>query len=190
MEPTQSEELILSDISQTPAQQIQHEVVMAQERLAIAERKLAAAEALNRAKKADQDATRKLYSAPKKKLTKRQSARLEVNRARRAAKLLTKRYHVDHLRWIMLRQEKKKLSKELRTQFRDLSDEFFALNALMKESALRLKNSLTSWGDSRTTQSEKALALAEGLKRGFADGHRVAKEEMAAEPQGSPKTGQ
>jgi hypothetical protein len=138
-------------------------------------------DALRRAKKADRDEPRELTATPKRKLTKRQAARLEVKRARRGAKPFAKRYHADHLRWIMLRQEKRKMCAELRKQFKELSEEVFALSALMKESALRLKNALTSWGDSRTRQSEKALALADGLKRGFADGYRVAKEEMAAE---------
>jgi hypothetical protein len=132
----------------------------------------AAQRALRRAKKADRDAARKLAATPKKKLTKRQQTRLEVKRARRAAKMTTKRYHVDHLRWIMLRQEKRKMCADLRRQFRELSEEFFALSALMKESALRLKNSLTSWGDARTTASQKALAFAEG----FNEGKRAAEE--------------
>lgn len=130
------------------------------------------AAALRRAKKADRDAARKLAATPKKKLTKRQAARLEVKRARRAAKMLMKRYHADHLRWIMLRQEKRKMCAELRKQFKELSEEFFALSALMKESALRLKNSLTSWGDARTTASQKVLAFAEG----FNEGKRAAEE--------------
>jgi hypothetical protein len=123
------------------------------------------ADALRRAKMADRNEARKLAATPKKKLTKRQAARLEVKRARRAAKMTMKRYHVDHLRWIMLRQEKRKMCADLRRQFKELSEEFFALSALMKESALRLKNSLTSWGDSRTTPSEKALAYAEEMQR-------------------------
>lgn len=129
-------------------------------------------DALRRAKKADRDEASKLAATPKKKLTKRQAARLEVKRARRAAKMTMKRYHVDHLRWIMLRQEKRKMCAELRKQFKGLSQEFFVLSALMKESALRLKNSLTSWGDARTTPSEKALAFAEG----FNEGQRVFEE--------------
>jgi|HubBroStandDraft_1064217.scaffolds.fasta_scaffold12321_3 hypothetical protein len=134
--------------------------------------KLSKQDAFRRAKKADRDEARKLAATPKKKLTKRQAARLEVKRARRAAKMTMKRYHVDHLRWIMLRQEKRKMCADLRRQFKELSQEFFALSALMKESALRLKNSLTSWGDARTTQSEKALAYAAG----FNEGKRAAEE--------------
>lgn len=129
-------------------------------------------DALRRAKKADRDEARKLTAAPKKNLTRRLAARLEVRIARRAAKMTMKRYHVDHLRWIMLRQEKRKMCADLRRQFKELSEDFFALSALMKESALRLKNSLTSWGDARTTPSEKALAFAEG----FNEGKRVSEE--------------
>jgi len=123
-------------------------------------------EALRAAKKADQYEVRKLAATPKRKLTKRQAARLEVKRARRAAKMTMKRYHIDHLRWIMLRQGKRKMCADLRRQFKELSAEFFVLSALVKESALRLKNSLTSWGDARTTPSEKALAFAEGFNEG------------------------
>ena len=131
-------------------------------------------DALRRAKKADRDAVRKLTSTPKKKLTKRQAARLEVRLARRAAKMAMKRYHVDHLRWIMLRQEKRKMCAELRKQFKELSEEFVALSALLKESALRLKNSMTGWGDAKTTPSTKALAYAEG----FNEGKRAVAEEQ------------
>lgn len=129
-------------------------------------------DALRRAKEADRYEARKLAETLKRKLTKRQAARLEVKRARRAAKMTMKRYHADHLRWIMLRQEKRKMCADLRRQFKELSEEFFALSALMNESALRLRNSLTSWGDARTTASQKALAFAEG----FNEGRRVTEE--------------
>ena len=88
--------------------------------------------------------------------------RLEVKRARHAARLLMKRYHYDHQKYTALRSEKHKICRSLRAEFR----------ALMKDSVARLRNSLTSWGDTRKTASQKALSYAEG----FQEGNRVTEE--------------
>jgi hypothetical protein len=123
---------------------------------------------LRAAKLADRDAEK--YRIKKRKgkpLTKSQLALEELRNARREAKLLKKRYALDHARYIFLRKEKRKLNADLRKQFQELRQEFLELNSLFKDSAKRLQGALLS------TQPEKTKAYSEG----FRDGRYAAEEE-------------
>jgi hypothetical protein len=123
---------------------------------------------LKAAKIADRDAQK--YRIKKRKgkpLTKSQQAREEIRRARREAKLLKKSYALDHARYLVLRKDKRKLNAAMRREFQELRQEFLTLNALLKDSAARLRGAL------KTSQPEKVRAYADG----FAAGRYAAEEE-------------